>query len=253
MTAITEPDTRQFGNLAEVVYAHLQASIFNGTLQAGQPIRQEDIAFQLGISRVPVREALKWLESQGMAVFRPRCGYTVADLDIDDVRDIFDIRLMLEERGGYVAAERRTDDDIAEVKATLLEMDDLSTPTQDNINRFSDANRRFHKRLFAASKRKHLCDTLDLFRDQVERLVRIDALTPGRLVEAQEEHHDIFVAFEEGDSWRLSKLCAAHCEHTRDRLIASLQQRQPGETRKKAGATAKARSALKRLAGREGR
>jgi DNA-binding GntR family transcriptional regulator len=225
MTDAVLMGTRQFGNLAEVVYNHLQTSIFNGTLEAGQALRQEEIASRLGISRVPVREALKWLESQGLAVFRPRCGYTVAVFDIDDVRDIFDIRLMLEERAGYLAAEQRTEQDIADVEAVLGQMRGLSKPTPETIEQFAIANRLFHKRLFAASRRRHLCDTLDLFRDQVERLVRIDALTHGRLEEAQEEHRAIFDSFKKGDPWTTAKLCAAHCAHTRDRLIASLQQR----------------------------
>ena len=85
--------------------------IFSGALQAGQALRQEDIARQLGLSRLPVREALNRLATEGLVELKPRRGFFVVSLKRDEIEDIFDMRAMLEARAGQVAAEQTTMED----------------------------------------------------------------------------------------------------------------------------------------------
>lgn len=224
MARTLESAATRFENLPDVVHDHLRQRIFAGAVKAGQPLRQEDVARQLGISRVPVREALKRLEAEGLVEFRPRRGYVVATLDPDEIAEIFEIRMILEKQAGGLAARHRTEDDAGPIEVLLRAMDGALTLEPDTIERFARLNREFHARLTACSGRPRLCRLMDLLRDQVEGYVRMDAATPGRLEEAQREHWAIFEAFRAGDRRTTAQLCAAHCEHTLNNVLGSLSR-----------------------------
>lgn len=92
-------------SVLEVAYHQLRESIMAGQFLPGDHVRQEDIARRLGISRGPAREALNRLVAEGMVKLLPRRGYVVESLDPEEVEDIFDLRIMLEERAGYLATK----------------------------------------------------------------------------------------------------------------------------------------------------
>jgi DNA-binding GntR family transcriptional regulator len=211
-------------SLSEVAYRRVRAAILNGTFAAGQPLGQVEIANQIGTSRVPLREALQRLEAEGLVVLRPRRGYIVTSLDREEITDIFDIRMILEERAGYLATLRATPADIAEVKARLQAMDGLAVRNADDATRFAEHNRAFHDRLFAGSGRRQLCRLMDVLRTNVERFIRIGALIAGDMRRVQDEHHRIFEAYRKRDALTVGRLCREHCQATRDRLIARLSQ-----------------------------
>jgi DNA-binding GntR family transcriptional regulator len=225
MSQLLADATYRFENLPDIVHDYLRQRIVAGTVAAGSPLRQETIASELGISRVPVREALKRLEAEGLVKFRPRRGYLVSELDPEEIVEIFEIRGLLEKQGAGLAARQRTEDDIAEVEALVLAMDEALDPAPDSIDLFARLNREFHARLVACSRRPRLCRLLENLRDQVEGYVRIDATTLGRLAEAQAEHHEIFEAFRAGDARQTARLCAAHSNHTSQNVLSSLARR----------------------------
>ncbi len=210
-------------SLPELVREHIREAILCGAYPSGEPLRQEEIARRLGVSRVPVREALKRLESEGLVVLRPRRGYAVASLDPDEIEEIFEIRMILEERAGYLATLERAPADIAALEALLRRMDGLAADTPSNIALWAALNRAFHARLFEPSGRKHLARMAGVLRDSVERYVRVDAGMGGRLGEAQAEHRAIMEAFRAGDARRVGRLSRDHCLHTCRSLIASLR------------------------------
>lgn len=215
----------EFRGVPAAIADYIRNSIFERELQVGQPLRQKDIADACGASRVPVREALKQLEAEGLAEFRPRRGYIVAGFDLEEIADIFLVRKFVEEHAGYLAARNRTAEDIREIEGLMQEMDRSLTTDPESVQRFAISNRLFHQRLSAASKRRQLVRILDNLRGQVERYVRLDSRTPGRLEEAQQEHRAIVQALREGDAARLSTLCGAHAQHTADRLLKTLKER----------------------------
>src|SRR5215469_4558318 len=112
-------------NAVDSVVRELRRMIFDGELQAKQPLRQEDLALRLGTSRHPVREALGRLSGEGLVNFRSRYGYTVRALGPDEIAEIFEIRMILEEHAGHVATLRRDAKAIAEVEAILRRMSAL--------------------------------------------------------------------------------------------------------------------------------
>src|SRR3954465_1245687 len=113
-------------SLPELAYGHLREAILDGGLEAGAPLRQEEIAARLGFSRLPIREALRRLEAEGLAVLRPRRGYVVASLNRDEIDDVLDLQAALEARAGYAATLRRTDAVTKELEACLKQLDRIS-------------------------------------------------------------------------------------------------------------------------------
>jgi DNA-binding GntR family transcriptional regulator len=214
-------------SIPDVVLAELRNAILSGALPAGTLLRQEDVARQFGVSRPPVREALRQLEAEGLAVSRPRRGYAVASLDPADIEEIFEIRMLLEERAAFLAAQRRTDEDVRELEALLLEMEGIATGQGRDLERFMAANRAFHERILQTSGRRRLCRMMLGLRDNVERYVRMGASITGSMDRVRKEHRAILDAFRRGDAELTATLCAAHVRSTGKRLLRALRETGP--------------------------
>lgn len=213
----------QSGNsLPEIVYGQIRRAILTGEMPPGYVLRQEELAQKLGISRVPLREALRRLETEGIVILRPRRGYAVVSLSPDEIREIFELRAVIEAHAGELAAQNRTDEDIKAVKAALEAMDRLTVTTPGKVEKWLDAHARFHSDLFASARRSHASRVARTLGDLVEPYIRIEVLFTKDVIEAQKEHHEMFEALVDGDSDRLRDLCKLHCLHTAERLQRAL-------------------------------
>jgi len=215
--------------LSEVAYGHIREAILDGTFPAGQPLRQADIAKQLEVSRVPVREALKRLESEGLIELRPRRGFAVAALDGAAITDLLDVCRALESQAGYQAALHRTTE---EVDALALIMERMNREAErvragcdlSELSTWAMLHRQFHDRMFASSGRKNLCRFIHGVRDQVDWYIRYMVARTGYLSDATGEHEALFEAFQSGDAPALSHLCAEHVEKTCHQLLTLIEE-----------------------------
>lgn len=221
--AATSPQQRPVPSLPEVVYAHLRDRILDGSYAASQPLRQEEIARSLHVSRVPVREALTRLESEGLVVLRPRRGYVVVAITPEDIRELSDISERLEELAAAEATRRRTPEDVAALDTILAEMDRLGGLARAGdkaaLTAWAAQHRAFHARLFAASGRKNLCRMISLARDQIEPFIRIELSLSDYLVHATAEHQRIIDLFRLGSAEEVGHLCADHIKKSCERLL----------------------------------
>jgi DNA-binding GntR family transcriptional regulator len=208
----------------ELVHEELKAAILSGRLLPGQPVRQDDVATKLGVSRAPVREAMNQLEREGFLEFRPRRGFIVPTLDIDEVEEIFQIRMLLEEHAARTATQRRTIEDIAMVRGLLTAMQGERMENAESIARWAALNREFHSAIVEASQQKRVLRLTDNLRDSVEHYVRVDAATAESLGNARKEHQAIVEAFELGDAETAARLSKEHCQHTFERLMKALRR-----------------------------
>ena len=209
-------------SVGDLAHEQLRREIVSGVLAPGEALRQAHIATRLGLSRATVREALQRLEIEGLAVLRPRRGYLVANLDVVEIEDIFEMRIWLEGRASALAAGRRTIADVRALEDLIAQMDRCARGRTVDIVTWAALNREFHMKLFQISGRRQLCRMALSLRDSVERYVRVDYAMSEMLRHAQHEHKGIFDALKAGDADRIEVLSRAHCQHTRDRLIASL-------------------------------
>ncbi|AZG07730.1 GntR family transcriptional regulator [Pigmentiphaga sp. H8] len=211
--------------LPEIIYKQLRVNILDGTLKPGAVLRQEEIAKLFNVSRVPVREAMGRLETDGLIVLRPRRGYAVTELQQDEIVEIFELRMVIEEHAATIAARARTQDDIDAVEHLLLQMEALAARSANYDNQWASLNRDFHSRLVHASRRKRLANIADTLRDTVEAYVRMEMRLTGDVSQALREHREIFEAFKAGDAHGLAMLSRSHVEETARRLLSGLRQK----------------------------
>ena len=214
-------------SLPELAYQYLRTAIFDGTLADGAPLRQEELALRLNISRLPIREALRRLDSEGLVVLRPRRGYVVASLDRDEINDVLDLQASLEARAGYSATLRKSDAVEKALESCLAQLDRVTARKPINVSAFAELNMRFHDTLFESSGRPFLCRMLRLLRANAERYARTAAGVLTDLRESQGEHRRIFEAYRAGDAEKVSELCRAHRDATRIRLVNHLDTLEP--------------------------
>src|SRR5947209_12865198 len=135
--------------MAEAALAELQDSILSGDLPAGSPLRLEELAARLGMSISPVREAVRRLESLGLAVHVPHRGARVSELALDDLRDTYEVRLVLEPLAVRRAAERFSVEDAAAARTHLAGYRRARDGEEPRSARAAHAA--FHFALYAAS------------------------------------------------------------------------------------------------------
>lgn len=213
-------------SLPDAIYLVLRDEILSGTHPPGDALRQEPLAKRFDVSRIPIREALNRLQADGLVQLRPRRGYVVASLDLEEIKEIFELRMVLEEHIGRIATMRRNEKDVRDVRRIVEAMEQVKINHQDDVVSWSKLNRKFHTRLCEASGRRHFYNVTNAFRDMVERYIRMELTMTGDLGEAQREHREIVDAFAQGDAKLVGQLSAQHCEHTAKRLISALEARE---------------------------
>ena len=214
-------------SLPELAYQYLRTAIFDGTLADGVPLRQEELALRLNISRLPIREALRRLDAEGLVVLRPRRGYVVASLDRDEINDVLDLQASLEARAGYSATLHRSDAVLTQLEACLAQLDKVTARSPINVSAFAELNLQFHDTLFESSQRPFLCRMLRVLRANAERYARTAAGVLVDLRASQREHRKILDAYREGDADKVSELCWSHRDATRARLVSHLDKAGP--------------------------
>lgn len=198
----------------EAVLVELRRLILAGELRPGSPIRQDAIAGTLGVSRVPVREALKILEGEGQVTYRPHRGYFVTELSLRDVREIYRIRELLESEALRVGVPKLTDDDLRRMAECLEEMeaDDPGT------GGMSEANARFHLTLLSACEMPHLLKHIRLLRDATDAYRSLYYMSDHAVENVRGEHRSIYDAAVARDAERAIMYANAHRAHTIEAL-----------------------------------
>jgi len=184
--------------------AELRDAIVRGDLAPGAPIRQSAAAEQLGLSIIPVREALKTLAGEGMVTYAPQRGYTVTELGPNSVDGIFRVRELLEGEAERNAAAHLRPEDIAAMRAALT--DQRAAVGAADVQRVISANRRLHFALFDRCDNEWLLRFVTQLWEALEphrALSYRRAAAAGDLVRAQailDEHEEIVAAFEGGET-----------------------------------------------------
>jgi len=217
------PSHRQ---LRKLVADQIRAAILDGRFKPGEWLRQEKVAQELGVSQMPVREALKELAAEGLIEHVPYRGVRVLALSIQDIEDLYEHRAFLESRAAELAAEQITPAEVAEMKAMLMEMESLPS---EQIAQYRKVNRNFHEKIFHISRREYLIRTLSqMWEAFPTMLIGNFAMTaqqplPQRDAHDQAEHRAIMAALEAHDGERAGDAMKEHILSAAKHLIASLK------------------------------
>jgi DNA-binding GntR family transcriptional regulator len=184
----------------DLVLTSVRAAILAGVLSPGARLRQEDLAERFGTSRIPVREALRALEYEGLVTSEPHRGFTVTELDADDVEEVYDLRIVLESHAVRVALPLLTDEDLEELEQLYQAMTGAVAPDEQLA-----ARERFYIRLYSVSGRPRLVGLIVRLRQEVARSLRWPTLQ-----HAPSHHEQFFEAVKMGDADRAVAQLAGH-------------------------------------------
>ncbi|SDK38048.1 DNA-binding transcriptional regulator, GntR family [Actinopolyspora mzabensis] len=208
------PTTQQF------VLDELRRAILSRELAPNQPIRQDSVAHELGVSRVPLREALKTLEAEGQVVYRPHRGYTVAELSLADLLEVYRLRELLETEASLVSATKADERDSATVRAELRAVAEAAA--NGDLVEMIAANRRFHFAILEPADMPWLMRMVRTLWDTTDAYRAVYYNAPANRSRVLEEHEAIVRAFEARDGAELAGLLQQHREHAVAALRATL-------------------------------
>ena len=201
-------DRLNIASVVDQVYAAIRERISSGSLPRGARVHQEDLAEELGVSRTPVREALRRLAAEGLVEMRTNRGARVADVDQVGMRVSYEARTVIEPGAARLAAARRPPEALARMRAAVV----AQRRSLRSVQRSFEANREFHLALAAASGN----DVLVQFAERLW-VARIGETIYERQVQTQErmlldvrEHEQIIEAIEAGDGRRAESLVRRH-------------------------------------------
>jgi DNA-binding GntR family transcriptional regulator len=203
------PGPLRVRSVVELAYDELRARIVDGRLQPGARVGQAELADGLGISRGSVREALRRLAGDGLVVFEVNRGFFVADVGLERVLERLEARLLLEPGIARVAAERRDDDDLRELRRWVDAERSARTAAAAH-----DASRGFHAALASATRNEALVRIFDSLwiADVGRRLLASRRAQPTWQDADVAEHEELVDAIEAGDGARAESLMRAHVE-----------------------------------------
>ena len=196
----------------EAVLRELRSDIVLGVLAPGSQVVQESLAQRYGVSRVPLREALKILEGEGLVSYHPHRGYFVMELSIDDLAEVYRLRSLLEAEAISLAVPHLAREDCDALEAILYEMQSASSCG--DISGLADANRRFHFGIFDQAAMPRLSRLLNQLWDatDVYRTLYFQSDVNRHRVSA--EHAEMLAALRNLDAGKLIDLHDAHREHS---------------------------------------
>ena len=208
---------RPAGTTAEHTLEWLRRAIVTRQLRPGQKVLQDDLAQELGVSIGPGAEALRVLEQEGQGVYLPRRGYFVTELDIADLREIYELRRILEARAARAALPFHDAPSIALAADAAREC--AAAAEAGDVARELEANRRFHFALLQAPGQQHTLRLIRLLWEATEAYRAIYYNSPRERRAANAAHSRILAALRAGDGERLVKELDAH----RDRALRMLE------------------------------
>jgi DNA-binding GntR family transcriptional regulator len=199
----------------------LRRAIVSGVLKAGMPLRQEELAEALGVSRIPVREALRQLEAEGLIIFEAHKGATVGELSAADFDEMTEMRIALEVLALRLSVPNLTDNDIRECEATLDDMDQ-EMEQQKDLQRLCTLHIRFHLALYGRANRPRLMGTIEGLHQKVERYVRFQVGQLDYAKHGQAEHRQLLRACARHDVAEACSFLEKHIRSAADDLLRAL-------------------------------
>lgn len=207
--------------LRQAVADEIHGLITSGALEPGERLIEDRLAAQLGVSRNPVREAIRLLESTGLVEVRPRRGAYVTSVDVEDLVQVLQLRAVLEGYAAAQAAEHRTAEDLAAVRRWITE--GRAATKDGDIVRSAECHRSFHLEIERMAGNRYLAEVSEPLRNRTELVFSLLIEQRGRVTWS--EHEAIVKAIAAGDAAGAERAVSRHL----GRVQAELMQRPPDE------------------------
>lgn len=216
------PPTKQINpdsanSLSVRVFEELEESILNGIIKPGENLNEMKLCAELGVSRTPVREAIRMLGQKGLVQIFPNKGAVVLGISEKDLEDIYTIRMYIEGLGSRWAAANITEEQISE----LTEIVDLQEFYQmkNSMEHINQLDSQFHEKVFEYSNSRTLQHTLSHLHHMIQYYRQLSFSSDGRAEKAIKEHRQILLALADHDQDAAEKLTIEHIARAKENLL----------------------------------
>lgn len=214
--------------LRDVVFNTLRQAILKGELKPGERLMEIQLANKLGVSRTPVREAIRKLELEGLVLMIPRKGAEVADITRQDMEDVLEVRTALEELAVKDACDHITDAQLSELKKASNEFKKALLEGKDLVT-CADADMHFHDVILSATNNRRLIQMLNNLSEQMYRY-RMEYLKDERTHKTLIEEHDaIRRALKKHDKVKAGAAIRVHIDNQKRSILESLTEKEEDE------------------------
>jgi DNA-binding GntR family transcriptional regulator len=204
--------------VADHVADVLREAIAKGALRAGTPLRQDELATRFGFSRMPIRDALRYLEAEGIVSIHPTRGAFVAQMDATEISEIYAVRELLEAEALRLALPKLEDRQLDEAAAVLDRID-----REPDIARWGILNRAFHLALYGACGNARLLALIEAQHAAADRYVRILLSSLDYRTRSQTEHRKLLAACRKGDGGQALAWLTRHLRDGGKTLVKSVK------------------------------
>ena len=209
--------------LRDVVFNTLRRAILRGELKPGERLMEIQLANKLGVSRTPIREAIRKLELEGLVLMIPRKGAEVAEITEKNLRDVLEVRCALEELAVRLACDRIDKRGVKELHEAADHFRDVLD--SDDITLIAQADEAFHDVIFTATDKGRLIQPLNNLREQMYRY-RIEYLKKKEYYpQLLAEHEAIIAAIEGHDKEKATEITGQHINNQVDTVVGTLRHR----------------------------
>ena len=216
--------------LRDVVFRTLRRAILKGELKPGERLMEVQLANRLGVSRTPVREAIRKLELEGLVTMIPRRGAEVAEITEKNMRDVLEVRRTLEIMAAEIACDRITPEllqDLAEAGEEFRELKDSEDYTS-----LAAADVKFHDVIYAATDNQRLISILNNLREQMYRY-RLEYLKDTDSHEKLDgEHQAIYENIKNGDKEAVCAMVGQHIDNQKIAILAAIRENEKKKAEK---------------------
>ena len=209
--------------LRDVVFNALRRAILRGELKPGERLMEIQLANKLGVSRTPIREAIRKLELDGLVLMVPRKGAEVAEITEKNLRDVLEVRCALEELAVQLACDRIDPERMQQLLDAAAHFRDILGTA--DITELGEADEAFHDVIFQATDNRRLIQLLNNLREQMYRY-RIEYLKKKECYpQLLEEHAAIIQAIREHDKAKATEITVQHINNQVDTVVDTLRHR----------------------------
>lgn len=205
------------GNTPELIVTVIRNAILQGRYKANQPLRQDQLAEELGVSKIPLREALVQLKAEGLVTFMPQRGAVVSELSANEVEEIYAMRIALESVAIGKAVPRLSTSELIRAQSVLEIID-----SEPDKSQWGDLNWEFHATLYQAARMPLLLNTIQTLHNNVVRylIIYLDRLSAAD--QSQKEHWALLKACRGRKIADAARILESHLKQAAARLVAYL-------------------------------
>jgi len=208
--------------LREIVFNTLREAIITGELKPGERLMEVQLAEKMGVSRTPVREAIRKLELEGLVGMVPRKGVHVAELSVKDIIDVLEVRATLDGLATALSASRITDEEINDLKHVHTQFTNYME--KDNLQGLIKKDVEFHEIIYRSSRNDKLMQISNNLREQVQRFRIIYLKDYGNPRELVKEHLEIYEAIAGRNPDAARALAISHIQHQQEAILKSINK-----------------------------